>query len=117
MILIPLDNSADYAQTVSLDGFSYDIRLQYNAMRTSTGDGAWFMFIGPSGFDPVLQRKVTNGEDITAGFKHLTGIPPGNFYIIDIERDFGRVDRFGMREDNGRFRLVYITEAELPQPQ
>ena len=113
MIVLPLDNLSDYTQTVSLEGASYDIRLQYNPMRTTTGDGAWYFSIGASGFPPSIQRKVTNGVDITEGFKYLPGVAPGNFYVIDVERIYGRVDRFGLREDNGRFQLVYLKTTEL----
>lgn len=115
MIVIPLDNLADYTQTISLEGESYDLRLQYNPMRTTTGDGAWYFTVGAAGFTPSIQRKVTNGLDITEGFKYLTGVPPGNFYVVDVERDFGRVDRFGLREDNGRFQLVYLKTTEIVQ--
>lgn len=113
MVIIPIDDLGDYIQTVVLEGFSYDIRLQYNPLRTTTGDGVWNFYIGNAGFDPVIQRKATVGLDLTEGFKHLNGVPPGNFYLIDIEQDYGRVTRQGFSESDGRFRLIYLKTTEV----
>lgn len=73
------------------------------------------MYIGPSGFPPVLQRKVVNGFGLLEDYRHLEGIPPGDFYVVDVEADYGRVDRDGFTEQGGRYRLVYLKRSELVQ--
>jgi len=96
----------DQTYSVVLDYVSYDIRLRWN-----NRDESWQLTIGNSGLPPSIKFKVTNGINLLKGYYHLTGVPEGSLFAVDMVTGFGRVDydEFGIDK---RFNLVYISNED-----
>jgi hypothetical protein len=106
MLIFPTSTSSDYTQTIVVETESYDLRIQYNPRET-----AWYLELGFSGLDPALRFKAVNGQDLLLPYTSVIGIPPGSIYLVDTVAFFGRVGRDDFDQE-GRFNLVYLTEAE-----
>ena len=103
---LPGGETPDFKYRISLDGAAYDIRTRWNSRSES-----WFLYIGPTGRDPVLKTRLTTVTEILSRYSY-EGLPPGRLFLVDTEKSFGRPGRddFG---PNKRFRLFYVNADEV----
>lgn len=91
----------DIIRTVVLDEISYDLRFRWN-----TRDESWTMYCSKSGGDNIFTTKVTCQRVLNELYKYKQDCPQGNFVVLDMSFDTGRVDFEGFTNE-GRFRLFY----------
>jgi len=105
MKFLPIGDTVDFKYRTNLEGSAYDIRTRWNSRSQS-----WFIYIGPTGRDPVLKTRLTTNQNVLASYSNQS-LPPGKLYLLDIEKTYGRpsVDDIGF---NKRFRLLYINSDE-----
>ncbi len=96
----------DYEQNVILDNVTYRLRLQWNQRELS-----WYLSLGLVGQSFTFKTKCVNGLDLLRPYRYMDSVPKGGFYIVDVEKRYGRVSYDKLLSD-GRYRLVYITEQE-----
>jgi hypothetical protein len=97
----------DIRLTNTFDDISYDFRIRWN-----TREDSWYCYVGFAGVDPVAKFKLTVGfKDLLKPYKHLSGCPQGNLFILDTINNFGRptYDDTGTEK---RYRLFYATPDE-----
>lgn len=106
VVYIPCGGSYDTRRRVNIDGVAYDVRTRWNNRSES-----WFLYLGLADQDPLFKTRVTNGSDLLNPYSGIEGCPQGLLYVLDIEKDFGRVtfDEFGV---DTRFRLLYASTQE-----
>jgi hypothetical protein len=105
-ISLPGPRSADSKYTTSLEGQGYDIRIRWNNRSES-----WFLYIGLKGQTPLLKTRIVTNQNLLATYRGIENLPPGNLYLLDYEKSYGRPSRddFGL---NKRFRLIYVRSFE-----
>lgn len=103
---IPSGVTVDYKYRISLEGSGYDIRTRWNSRSQS-----WFVYIGPTGRDPVIKTRAVTGRDLLSSYSS-EDLPDGKLYVVDVEKGFGRPsdDDFGIDK---RFRLLYVNSTEV----
>lgn len=105
-VLPHVGSDADEAFTVLLEGDTYKFRMKWNSR-----DESWTIYIGYSGEDAVMSQKVLSGFDLLETYSYRDGVPPGNLYILDIVKTYGRPTRDGTGKGK-RFQLVYVESDE-----
>lgn len=103
---LPIGETGDSINRISLDGTTYDIRTRFNSL-----SGCWYAYIGLSGQDPVLKTKLVVGWELLAPYQATVGVPQGSLYVFDNDEGIGRPDRDDIEQD-GRFELIYLTVGE-----
>ena len=101
-LIVPIGDTADNIQTVSVEGVAYNFRFRWNNRSES-----WFMYLGPKGSTPVIKTRLTTGGDLLEPYRGLEGIPPGSLYMLDLREEYGRPgrDNLGISQ---RFQLLYM---------
>lgn len=109
MTVIPVFqyNSSDFSQTIELDGKPYHLRMTWNSRIAS-----WFLDILDKSLNDILVGiKVVPSLLLIRDYAYAD-LPSGDFMLLDTlstpndtALDF---DSLGQR-----YKLVYITEAEL----
>lgn len=106
MLFLPLLEEAFYIETLIIENVSYDFLFQYNPR-----EEAWYLGLGLTGRDPKARFKLRTNSDVLRPYRIFDEIPNGYIYVIDTVAQNGRLNRDDF-VDNGRFALVYLTEAE-----
>lgn len=103
---LPCGDTADFEYRVDLEGDGYDIRTRWNSR-----SGSWFIYIGPTGREPVVKARACTLSDMLRTYRGKDGVPQGKLYVVDNEKGYGRPSRndFGI---NKRFRLLYVNSTE-----
>lgn len=103
---LPIGDTPDFRYRVDLEGQGYDIRLRWNSRSQS-----WYIYIGFTGEEPAVKTRLVNGYNLLEPYRGVEGAPPGNLYVVDIEKAYGRpsLDDVGLEQ---RFRLLYVRSTE-----
>ena len=91
----------------NIDSISYTFQIRWNGR-----DEAWYLQVGLTGQTATIKLKTTIGNNLIAGYQHLTSVPKGGLYLIDNNGLDGRPTRDNMGLSK-RFYLLYISEEEF----
>lgn len=100
---IPVSDGPDVVQRVSLEGVVYDFRYRWN-----TRSEAWYLYLGLTGEEYSFKLKLTTGQDLLLPYRYSDECPPGQLYMMDVLKSYGRPTRDEFGQDK-RFRLLYVT--------
>lgn len=99
--------SADFSQTIDLDGTPYTIRCTWN-----TREETWYMDLIDKRIQPILLGIKLVPNYLLTNYYSMQGLPPGDFYLWDSEN---KPQNFPLTFDNlgSRYILIYFTKEEL----
>lgn len=103
------DSSADFSQTIDLDGTPFKLRMTWNTRLAS-----WYMDILTKDLQPILLGIGLVSSYLLLDEWSMDGLPKGDFYLWDSE---SKPENFGVTFDNlgARYVLMYLTEDELDE--
>lgn len=107
MLILPLNSTYPaYSETVTLEGVRVVLAIRWNYRGQY-----WSMDISSAGGTLIVGGiKLVPGAEFLGPHAQKPGLPPGNMILLDTLNESGKPTRENIAT---RFRLCYITEAEV----